>query len=449
MSFSRELIRSDAGNIAWALALTVLIAGMGLYFSDLGQMLTRASKSKIEDSAFNLQIQSAIETFMDAYRRNEAHYINSVSGHGCTGAQGLGAALSNGVRCKDDASREIPVSIRMFGPEVAASPDYEFPQRLGCELKTDSSECSSFFGFFADEVVRLRQRLGERSYEYGFFLIRSNLDQQVVEFRVEVREAGRVLGNRAFGVRYELPNSAHIQWDGKVLQEKPDTLSPCSGSAWAQLRIYNPDTRECEPFVQMGGGDGLAYYKNRYFGFRPQDGMVIDLLELSKQNQVLSNSHQVNESDGSVNGVRVFPPHSRIELLNADDITTIDDQIFFVSGMGVNAHIGYLKKTASGWQRIRVCKLGEMGWGLAYSGLMAESWSDPFDVDGSSAHDRYSVFRAKTDSGDLLTVGLLSGPTYGLDYKCVAFREARLQQVEYRRTYGMERSADTKSYYLF
>ena len=147
-----------------------------------------------------------------------------------------------------------------------------------------------------------------------------------------------------------------------------------------------------------------------------------------------------------------FPAHKRDELVNVDDLTTIADQVFFVSGMGLEAKIGgFLPNTGA---RVSVCDLGQRGWSQAYVGLGALSWSDPILDDVDATKSPYATFFLKTDTGDFLmtiarrkkNVGALTGSA---DFDCFTFKDPDMQQVEYKRTLGFERTQNAKPYYIY
>src|SRR5205823_250527 len=155
--------------------------------------------------------------------------------------------------------------------------------------------------------------------------------------------------------------------------ENPDPLSYCQGQhPWADFLIYNPLARKCLRFAQLGGGTGLAYYRARYFGFRPFDGQVIDLMAAT-----MSDTYFVDEA-GTVDGTNpVFPSYKMDNLRNADDITVIGDQVYYVALGSAQAHIGVLDKSTSTLDRKVVCPIGAMGYGQSYEGIAALGSSTP------------------------------------------------------------------------
>ena len=286
-----------------------------------------------------------------------------------------------------------------------------------------------------------------------------NPEKGILEFNATYVSAGsntQVSTQRfAFAIRSFLPNAAHLEVDGRVTQEIPDPLSKCPGSPWATFLAFNSSNQRCEQFAQLGSGTGLAFFNQRFFGFRSFDGQIIDMLAANS-----SATYLVDES-GKLGTNSVFVPYNKNSLINVDDITVIPiqtgatetapaalgGQLYFVAGQGSFAHIGVLH---SDGERGKICDLGAQGWSQAYEGIASLSFSDPLiatDSDGISGK-RFAVFFLKTSGGDYLTASVLKDPSSN-SFNCHISKENNLQQIEFARTYGFDRTADQEPYYLY
>lgn len=167
-------------------------------------------------------------------------------------------------------------------------------------------------------------------------------------------------------------------------------------------------------------------------------------------------SYLVSE-DGKLGADTVFPKYNKADLINVDDITLVDDQLFYVRFLGTSAEIGLLDLAANPNHMVQVCPLGQMGWAQSYAGIAALSWSDKLNP--PAENKRLAIFFLKTDGGDLLTAAVSSSTTYpaakvnGVDfpknYRCTVFKDQNLQAVEYKRTLGFDRTADSKPYFIY
>ena len=237
-----------------------------------------------------------------------------------------------------------------------------------------------------------------------------------------------------------LQNMAHMEPDGRVTQENPSPLDRCGDAVpWASLNLYDKDDSICKSFAKMGGGAGIAFYEDRYFGFRPYDGQVFDLITSS------SNGIFFVEEDGSVDGEKLFPPYDKELLTNVNDITVIGEGIYTVSGFVNSARIGYLDM--SGTPKVKpICNLKAAGWPQSFDGITAHRWSDNIGKGSNLPNGLFATFYLKTSAGSLLTAIVW---TEGGVPKCVAVKDKNMQEIEYRRTYGFDRTNDDSVYNIY
>ena len=166
------------------------------------------------------------------------------------------------------------------------------------------------------------------------------------------------------------------------------------------------------------------------------------------------------DEKGTLNGLPVHPPYSKADLINADDLTIVGRQIYFVKGLGVSAALYALRSPSvtkpnsipPAESTIPICDLGGMGWAQAYSGVGATAWSDPLLSEAGDEYPTDSVraaqFFLKTDSGDMLYV-VVSRVSSSNTFTCAVFKDSALQTVEYKRTLGFDRVETQRQYLIY
>lgn len=429
------------------LALIVAVSG---FIGMLTVQQSRLAKKKRQDIEFGIQLQSGIETMLLSYRLAEMKYIGALTSFQCDTANPFLQALKEGSRCQKNNVDVAGFTVTLFkndpNPSLANVLTYVCPG--DCKVDHSASSFSTY-----QEVVQVgmteataAQKISGTSYQ--FYLNTIFPEKGIGEFIVNAHVDGSTNElKRSFAIRPILPNSAHMDADNKVKQENPDPLGRCQGGAWEPFLFFDPETQQCRLFAELGSGTGLVYYQSRYFGFRPFDGQIIDMYAAS--GSAASSSYMVGE-DGKVGMTQLFPPYKKANLVNVDDITTIDNQVYYVALSGSSAHIGGLNPTTQ--ERETVCALGSLGWAQAYTGIAALTWSDelmPIADTQAAEPGRLAVFFLKTDPGNLLTavVSKEKGPNKPL--QCNVFKDRNIQKIEYARTYGFDRTTDSKPYFIY
>jgi hypothetical protein len=496
MSFSPR--DRERGSAVFSLFTMLSVGGLALLFLRYHDQHLKVTHAKVKNTRFSVQMASGVETMLAMYRLAEISYNSAMNNCPSGTGRAFLRALKEGHGCTDAGMGTINV----FGNADAAgitdvSNSFSYMIPSGCRIDRDTPlTCGTTqlpvklatigiqrTGVTAAQAAR--QKLDGASFEFVLnAVIPAN---QIVEFVADVTPAkytGDAASNpgtkfrRGFAIRGSLPFTAHIEADGRVTQDAPDPISRCPIEPWQTARIYNPGNRTCESFVQLGGGTGLAFYQGRYFGFRPADGQVIDMLTAS---QASASSYLVEEN-GTVGGVPVFPQYRKDMLRNADDITTVGSQIYYVGGQVREGHIGTL--TFSNLANpvpplspapppgtpllIPICRIGRLNWGQSFVGLASLDWGEqiiPSDAaDAAVPRTRLATFFLKSATGDLLTAVVRSaeGPlpaspscaaftAFSRTYWscCTVFKDADLQQIEYHRTWGFDRTSAIKPYFLY
>jgi hypothetical protein len=433
--FNKTFFASKKGNILVSVFTILGLTGFVAILSQMASQRTQYGQMKIQNTRSTLNSASGIEVFLVAYRFAEIHYHRTLKN--CDTVRPFYRALKEGSACNR------PVNVFHSSNTHLNQGVYSY-EGEGCRITSNSSSCNTG----VHKLVSVGHQDEAESFnqsKYIFNILSIQPEKQIVEFLMDFQSANTRATRFSFAIRSSLNNTAHLEYDGRVTQANPDPLYPCPGQPWATYFLYNSKNRQCLNFQQLGSGTGLTYYKGRYFGFRPMDGQVIDLNAASAE---ASGSYLVNES-GMVGTENRFPAYRKEPLVNVDDITIIEDQIYYVALSGDSAHIGALDPRNLN-RRIRVCNLGEQGWSQAYTGIGSMGWSDPLlpvdNVDYNT--DRIARFFLKTDAGDLFTAFVIANSA-GTNFECFVTKDNDMQEIEYKRTYGFEKTDLTKPYYIY
>lgn len=429
-------------DITMILALSalsaVLVSGMMNWTSERIKVSVKKELSDLE----KLYVSSGADTFLQAFRAAERIYLRSTSA--CSSARPFIQALAEGSGCA--------MTIQLFNsspaiPDPGMNVLYTYPSG-GCRIVQNSSNC-----IHATRVLvsighaQAQQRISGNSFQFS--LIKVWPGGRFAQFQVRRQFEGNTREYN-LAIKNYFSNAAHLDSDLTVVQETPDPLALCPGTPWGIYQVFNRETNICDTFSQPGGGTGLAFYRGRFFGFRPSDGIIIDLYAATTQTTYI-----VNHTTGRV-GSETRPsfvpypnPNNPTQsLMNIDDITMIDNQMYYVALSGTDAHIGHVSTNGT---RTILCQVGAMGWAQSYSGIAAASWSDPLISDPSNPlnsylQNRFALFFLKTDAGDLLTANVERS---GGSFTCSVSKDQNLQQVEFSRTLGFDRTQDERPYYVF
>lgn len=395
----------------------------------------KQNQASLASSGEVLALNTIIETMLLAYQQAEVLYYKELAAS-CTSGNPFLLAMKEGSGC------DTTISVFTGTDQGTQNALYTYPGS-GCEIKKDSSTCSASQN---QHLLTLVPNLPRFPYSGDFYLLAVRPKKQIVEFMLKAKQvdaSGATIANysRSFAIKASMEKTAHLEFDGRVIQSHSDPLSDCPTQPWAEAKIYNAAaTQPCQSFVKLGSGIGLIYYQNRYFGYRPHDAQIVDLEALTT-----SSTYLVKE-DGTLDGVKVFPRYKKSEMQNIDEVTTIDDTLYFISGSGASAAMSYLDPQSL--TRKTLCNLGSLGWGRAYSGLAAFPWSDDVAKDNStSTTSKNASFFLKSSGGELLTL-IVSKETDNT-ITCFVTLDPNAQEVEFFRTYGFDRAAPSKRYYLY
>lgn len=450
--FSRPKFNSETGSSL----LVVLMLAMLISIGTAMMLFLREENLKMtymgQRSAVTLSLaKSGIDTFMLAWKNSESDYYNQMAG--CGTVNGLIAAMGMGTACPGRSANVF----RGTTPDPLAGPlTYNYrSSSAGCTISPTTSNCATFTATFLEMgVANPTQTDLMGKYKFEFRLLHVLPASHMAEFRLTLTSPDNTISRYDFVLQDTAQSVIHLEGSGGVTQEKPDAFSLCPSPAWGPYRAWNVATQSCVDFADGGAGTGLVSYKGRFFGFRPETGIVIDLLALTSGG--LPSSYVV-APDGTVAGlgqvfVRYPPPTDPVNnLINADDIALVDQQIYYVRGGAGDAELRMYTYNG-GWTDSRLCDLAGMGWSQSVAGLASMAWNDPMAREpGNPLSDaminRSAMFFIKTDAGDMLSARITSAAA-GV-YNCQVFLDPSLQVPEYWRTLGFEGSSSVAKYFIY
>jgi hypothetical protein len=446
---STKFFKSENGQIEMGLLALIIITGAIWAILQFSDRFSSEGISRTNEIKRSIHTRSGIETMITALRQAEVDYLASLILLECVSANTFLDALADGHRCKKADQTEPGNAITLFDNGLTTPPGVSeqiYDVTSNCLIKSDFGCINSrplvvnigqpnLLGLYPDS-----KPIGE--FSFSFRLIRIDTASKTLYIKVEVSRKNR--GNKIYEIQFRDSNinMAHMDADGKVKQSNPNPNDLCTGmnGPYTELKLYDDATGDCINFSQLGGGTGLAYYRDRYFSFRPADGQVFDLKEAANPASLF---FPVSEA-GMIGTTQVFPPYSKEILFNAEDMTILEDQIYYVKGENNNVAIWALinPDPADPNHSKKVCDLGQKGWGQAVVGLSSKAWSDrliPHDVGNSKT----ATFYVKTFSGDLLTVLVWtndpSSPPSIPEFDCVVLKDNDIQIDENKRTYGFDK----------
>ncbi len=435
-SFLKKCSNQD-GSLVGVMVVASLVGGVAYIAMNIQSYFIKSVKLSEESIEFQNEYYSAADTLYYAYKQEEQRYHKTLAS--CGKAKPFIEAIKKGSGCNS--------SVTVFKKGTGDGALYDFGNN-GCLIRESSSSCEDG----QSHVLSIKSNhAGSGSinpfsyYEYDFYIFGLIPEKNIIEFLAIIsdRTSGkRILGGkrkRTFALVDSVRNIAHIEADGRVTEENPSPLSRCAGQPWQTLKSFNPTNLKCEEYTILGGAEGLAYYNGRYFGFRSFDGQIFDMMATITGGSILVNQNGTN------NGQKIFPRYDKSYLFNTNDITLIDDTIYFVTGGGLDAYIGVLDMNQTPPVRKPVCKVGEMGWAQNYDGILATDRSQ--DLVDQTKIGNSATFYLKSSGGDLLTFFVLINNS-GL-YECYGLKDYNLQQIEYKRTYGFDRTEDSANLFHY
>ncbi len=396
--------------------------------------------------------KSGVDTFLLAWKAIEADYFTQMSG--CGVANGLISAMAMGNGC---VGRTVTVLRAGTVDSLAGTATYNYRAGSpGCTISPGTSNCSTYNQVFLEMGVALPSQTSELGrYRFEFSLLHVLPGSHVAEFRLTLTGPDGSIARYDFVLQDVAQSVVHLEGSGRLTLEKADPFSLCPASAWGDFRVWNVGLQNCDNFDNPASGTGLASYKGRYFGFRPESGQVVDLL--AAESGGAPSSYMV-APNGTVSGLgQVFvrypdPTDPVFTLANADDIALIDQQIYYVRGGPGDVDLRMVNFISGAWIDTKLCDLGALGWSQSVAGLASMAWNDPIQREpGNPLSDamlnRSSVFFLKTDAGDLISVRIQS-PAAGV-YNCQVYMDPSMQVPEYSRTLGFEGSSTLAKYFIY
>ena len=447
------------GALTLAIMAVAIVAILLNAYLWLAQYRLESHRRQVEDQKFYLDLSSVMENVVTAFNLAQSKYYIAL-GNCATNVRPFLEAMATGHGCAGVGDVTL---FRQQDADDIGMDNAPFYAYAGSCIVHENTPMTCNGAALPQEIINVGHAGFEHQKingaDFSVVLQTSQHQRQISEWMITANLPGKMTKKQNASLYNSLANTAHLEADGRITQNNPFPLSPCPGEPWTSMRIYNPFTRRCELFGIVGSGTGLAFFGSRFFGHRSFDGQIIDLANISLSSVA---SYLVDEA-GELDGKRVFPKYKKELLINVDDVTTINDQVYYVAKQGQFAEIGMISDFSGTFERVPLCPLGEMGWSQAYSGLAATGWSDPVMPSVDEARVRTGQFFLKTDGGDLLTVFYTVRKAGTVDTNCKAFngpggsytnccfvvKDANAQEVEFKRTYGFDRANPVKPYFFW
>lgn len=453
MSAFFKRLKNDGGQITMGLLATVVIAGAIYLIIEVQRRFTSDTNSRVETIKVPVNVRSGIETMIAALRQAEVEYIKKVSVDlGCISANTFVDALKFGTNCTGGPNPNHS-SFSIFNDSSAPGVVARLYNHASvCTISRTSGCIDSKPTVVEIGVPYLLSTKSDPigNLQFSFSLMRVDTDLKVLNIRADVQKKNGAKKVFEIYFRDSNINMAHMDADGTVRQSNPNPNDLCKDPnpnnrlPYSELKVFDESDYTCKSFSQLGGGTGLIYYRGRYFSFRPSDGQIFDLKESSNPS---SPYFPVSEG-GYIGGTKVFLPYKKDILFNADDLTIIEDQIYYIKGQTSNLAIYALVNPGNPTNHSKkVCDLAALGWSQASVGLSSKAWSDRLIPSTPSSDPRMATFYVKTFSGDMLTALVWStNQPPPNDFKCVVLKDSAIQEVENKRTYGFDKVVTDKSF---
>lgn len=489
--------KSRNGNVLGGLLALGLVSALAVVYSTLTLQTQKDTLKAIVKKNYPITSGSAIEAAMLAFHAAEAKYYTAAGQMFTPGsASSLCAhplrsflkAFYLGLGCADAQNHAVSSAhMNLFANSDWAPntpPDFiEYGSASGCDFQSLSkASCLSSSSNIPLLIVG-RNRTDLFGGEHSFYLERYDSANRIVSLLVKVKN-GLSRSEYRVGLRWDSGNMAHLRPTGEVVQERPDPGSTCPGDLrvgrkgkplhpWGPLYTFDEKQAKCRSFAQLGSGTSLAFYDNRYLGFRKWDGQMVSFNELTNDGDApyLISEDGFLQSKTAQTAKKVGFEYAKEGLRFADDLTVVNGHIYFVMGQGEQTKIVYLSRgecpaglgpsvhdstpAKSAWCRIPVCNLGALGFATRFSGIATAAWAQSlFRTDGSpeplGGVARIANFHLKTlATGNLLRVVVRNNPGQTAYTSCTVVIDSEDQAPEYRATYGFDRAADERPYFVY
>ncbi len=461
----------ESGNILLGLLIATMISLTSFYLFKLSADKETAQRKAIRFDQLSNDMQSAVDTFVAIFRQAESNYVSFITSTSCSVAKPFYIALTKGSGCSGlDHSTFVPSEVASGGPAQSS---------WSCVIGTASSRVADQTVECLDPkierpaLIRLTDpthQIGGRSFEFWIESVRPQ--EKEIVFRVR---AQRTLPNgttekeeRTIYFSPMFGSLAHIDHSSRVIRDRSDPIHPCGAKAWDLVRVLTQG--QCLDFGFLAGGTALAYFKGNFFGLHRDSGTIL-LLDPSR-----TSDPRVDPQTGRLVGAApgdppVLFPYSTFHPSTQDLLRGIDD--FTIT----NREIYYAKTAENQPVLLRVissrtngtlaspslCDLSAMGWGQSFEGIAATSATARLFTDTGGWAPISTppvIIGLKNINGALVYIAIKrvnlapdatrpAGSMSGVPVNCYAFYSEEEQQVDFKRTFGIDRVGDAKPYYAF
>ena len=468
-SFKSNLFDKDIGergNILIGLVIATMISIMSFFLFKLSTEKEIAQRKAVRFDQLSNDMQSAIDSFIAIFRQAEASYVNFVTNSSCAVAKPFYIALASGSGCGSvDHASFSPTQVSASGPARG---------NWACIIGSSSAQSSMDSAACLDPKIERQplihfsdpaHQIGGRTFEFWLESVAPR--EKEIVFRVRSRRA-LPNGNTEKEERtiYFSPmfgSLAHIDHSSRVIRDRNDPVHPCGANAWDLVRILQ--NGNCVDFGFLAGGTSIAYYKGNFFGLHRDSGRIL-LLDPSRTGD-LRIDPRTGRLGSSAGELVLFPystfhPSTQDLLRGIDDFTITDHEIFYTKAAeNQPMRLNIISSRNNGTlAHTPLCDLSAMGWGQSFEGIAATSTSTRiFKASGGLApiDSPPVILGLKNSNGALAYIALKRfspgdpRPVGSISpfVNCYAFYSEEEQQVEFKRTYGIDRVGDEKPYYAF
>lgn len=405
----------------------VLLAVMGFVLFNVSTALL-STKSQAQRAIHGAEetnlVDAASETLVQAVRMAKLQYFLKTMN--CTKAVGFEESIIKGHQCSEVSDLSI---FRREDWENANSLGSELNYKQSLRIKFDGSTWNPEQPFMTTQISRL---------EINYYFLGAIPDSERLNFSIVINGSNRVVKKNVW---IQSGNNQLVQTDsadGLLKSARKDTSFPCKADQWGSLQKVVGS--QCLSLGDVGAGRGVAIVDGEYYLLSQGTGQVWRITGTNERELI------------PVQGRGRFPKYNQEALQGTYDITVLGEfteepEVYYTFGTGMGSQLGYLDPNTG--ERVPVCSLGELNYGLGFSGLSRAFVSDSLFSGKSFSKMRWAQFYLKSQaSGKLFELIVVSVPegTLALPaHKKIGQRDVYCHlkpredmEYEFKRTMGFE-----------
>lgn len=369
-------------------------------------------------------MDAAAETLVQAVRMAKMQYFLKTMS--CTRAVGFEESIVKGHQCSEISDISI---FRQEDWTNMSSLGNELTYKQSLRIKFDSSNWSPEKPFMSTNVARL---------EVVYYFLGAISDSERLNFSIVINGSNRVLKKNVWIQSGDNQLVQTDSADGFLKSARKDTSFPCKSDQWGSLQKVVGS--QCQSLGDVGAGRGLAVVDGEYYLQSQNTGQVWRVTG--------TNDRELVPNQGSGR----FPKYNPQSLQGVYDITVLGEfteepEIYYTFGSGLGSHLGYLDPNTG--DRVPVCSLGELNYGLGFSGLSRAFVSDSLFTSKSFSKMRWAQFYLKSQASgklfELIVVSVPGGTLAEPAHRKIGTRDVYCNlkpredmEYEFKRTMGFE-----------